>query len=466
MKVLVITPEAGSRSLLSSLAESVNGAVKAYIDLGTEVRVYSPCFHIDGPNPLAGLEQIYAGQERVRGESYSIFVETKVPAFHYVQHSGYFDRSGHYSDPDLVPYWDNHYRFSLLVSAALQHAAASGFVPDYIHAHEWGAGFTGAYCRGAYIDQYADIPIVFTIHNLEYDFHFLDQDIERVGLDRRDFGMDGYEFWGKVSMLKVGILYADRVAFSSEGYRRQLLGRDLAGGIRGFLEYHQDRLIGIQHGIDYSYWSPFQGDKALEQKAAAKLALQQELGLSQDNALLVYCQLDKDTQRTAETLFTILSDLFHLRLQLVIGLSFHSMEREYLLAIARQNTGRMALMDLDHTNEVEKKALAGADLLFLSISEEPSCSLILKALANGVIPVAGEDVGCGELLTSFDGQNLNTANAFLVPDPWPDQMLRSLRLGLDLYEGEPANWKKLVRNAISFQHSWKKTASAYLAMKF
>jgi glycogen synthase len=71
-----------------------------------------------------------------------------------------------------------------------------------------------------------------------------------------------------------------------------------------------------------------------------------------------------------------------------------------------------------------------------------------------------------DLLTPFDGENLTTANAFLVPDPWPDQMLRSLRAGLDLYEAERSNWDKLVRNAIAFQHPWKKTASSYLAMKF
>lgn len=465
MKVLVIAPEAGRRALPSSLADSVNGSVEAYTALGVEVLVYSPCFSCEA-DVIQAMKPVYSGQERVRGEAFSILTNPSNPSFHFVQHFGYYDRSGLYSDPDMIPYWDNHYRFSLLVSAALQHAAYSGFKPDFVHAHEWGAGFTGAYCRGAYADLYAGIPLVFTIHNMEYDFHFLDQDIERVGLDRRDFSMDGYEFWGKVSMLKVGILYADKVVFSSEGYRRQLLGHDLAGGIRGFLEYHQNKLVGIQHGIDYAAWAPFQGDKALEQKSNAKRALQQELGLAQENAFLVYCQLDKNTQRTAETLFTILSDLFHLRLQLVVGLSSHSMEREYLLAIARQNSGRMAVVDLDQGVDVEKKALAGADLLFLSVSEEPSCSLILKALANGVLPVAGEDVGCSDLLTPFDGENFATANAFLVPDPWPDQMLRSLRAGLDLYEAERSNWDKLVRNAIAFQHPWKKTASSYLAMKF
>lgn len=465
MRVLVISPEAGAWPFASSLADSVNGAVKAYEALGADVRVYSPCFHCEDSSPPSAPD-IYQGQERVRGEAYSVMVNPARPIFYFIRHSGYYNRSGHYADPDLVPYWDNHYRFSLLVSAALQHAAADGFKPDFIHAHEWGGALVGAYIRGAYVDLYANVPLVLTIHNLEYDFHFLEQDIERMGLDRRDFNMDGYEFWGKVSLLKAGILYADRVVFSSEGYRRQLLDRDLAGGIRGFLEYHQNKLIGIQHGIDYGVWNPFSNADVINQKAKAKRALQQELGLEQNQSFLVYCHLDKETVRTAETLFTILTDLFHLPLQLVVGLSGTYSEQEYFYALARQNPGRMAILQFDSTTLVERKALSASDLLFLSNTDEPSCSLILKALACGAIPLAGEDIGCIDLLTAFDGQNLQTANAFLVPDPWPDQMLRSLRLGLDFYQEERKYWDQLVLNALKFRYPWEKTANAYLEMKF
>jgi len=458
MRVLVISPEAGVWPVTTSLADTVNGSVRAYIGKGAEVRVYSPFFECDQRENDPCVD-IFAGQERVRGEAFQVVRAENSPFFH-IKHSGYFNRSGHYSDPDQIPYWDNHYRFSLLVSGALLHAAETGFVPDLIHCHEWGGALAGAYARKAYADVFGKSRVVLTIHNLEYDFHFLEQDIERVGLDRLDFNMDGFEFWGKVSLLKAGILYADKVAFASEGYRRQVLDRDLAGGIRGFLERNEGKLIGVQHGIDYSQWCSIP-----EAKKALKTQLQKEVGLEVGDHFLVYCHLDKETMRTAETLFTILTDLFHLPLQLLVGIPDTFSEQEYFHALAHQNPGRMAVVHFGSGILVQQKALAASDLLFLSNTEEPSASLVFKAMANGTLMVAGEDIGCAELLCSFVGDNLECANAFLVQDPWPDQMLRSLRLGLDFYTNERKNWDRLVTNAYAFRYPWENSVSSYLALK-
>jgi len=464
MRVLVIAPEAGIWSNTTSLADSVNSSVKAYRELGATVRIYSPFYEGDPESPQNFIG-VYHGQERVRGESYTILQEKKESPFFYVQNQAYFTRSGHYADVDQLPYWDNHYRFSLFVSAAMQHAASDGFIPDMIHAHEWGGALAGAYAHKVYNDIYGSVPVILTIHNLEYDFHFLEQDIERIGLDRRDFNMDGFEFWGKVSLLKAGILYANRVVFASDGYCQQILERDLAGGIRGFLERNQKKVMGIQHGIDYERWSSFSGKNLVDQKSTFKREMQANLGLEQNDNFLVYCHLDKDTLRTADTLYTILSDLFHMPIQLVVGISSSFMDSEYMLALAQQNSGRMAIASLDSSPKALQAALASADLLFLSNSDEPSASLILKALANGAIPLCGKDIGCADLLTSYEESNIKTANALLVDDPWPDQMLRYLRLGIDLYTNDRAQWRQLVTNAFAFRYTWSQTASSYLKLK-
>ena len=465
MRVLVISPEAGAWPYPSSLADSVNCSVKAFQGLGAEVRVYSPCFQADSNEEiLSTVSEIHAGHERVRGEGFSI-LGARGSVFHYVRNQAYFSRNGHYNDPGDLPYWDNHYRFSLLVSAALQHCVDTGFEPDFIQGHEWGASLIGAYARSCYKEEFGKVPVFFTIHNIEYDFHFLEHDIDRIGLDRRDFNMDGYEFWGKVSMLKAGILYADVVTFASDGYRNQVLDRDLAGGIRGFLEAHQAKIVGVQHGIDYSRWSSFKGAGVLEQKRAAKAKLQTELGLAQEDKFIVYCHLDRETVRTAETLFTILTDLFHLPIQLVVGLPSSFPEQEYFHALSRQNPGRLGVMLFGPGTESQQRALAGSDVLFLSNTDEPSASLVIKALCNGVIPLAGRDIGCADLLTPLLSEDASSANALLVEDPWPDQMLRSVRHGLDLYTNERPKWELLVSNALAFRYPWEKTASAFLALK-
>ncbi|HSQ43017.1 MAG TPA: glycogen/starch synthase [Fibrobacteraceae bacterium] len=464
MRVLVISPEAGAGPLSSGLADSIDDLVHAYTSLGIEVCVYSP-FYESGPSQTTPpLEEIFKGTEPVCQESFSIMKASGSP-FHFVRHASYFLRHGQYNDVDQVPYWDNHLRFALLASAALTHAQASSCRPDFVHCHEWGAALAIAYARDQYADYFQNIPILFTIHNVEYDFHFLEQDIERIGLKRKDFNIDGYEFWGKVSLLKTGILYADQVIFTSNGYCHQVLNRDLAGGIRGFLEMHRGKVHGLQHGIDYSRWTPFQTSNPIAQKKQAKAQLQEELGLERsDDIFLVYCHLDKETERTTEILFTILTNLFQLPLQLVVGQPSNDQEREYFQALSQQNTGRMATVALNHGIEIPKKLLAAADLLFLSHTEEPSASLVLKALACGAIPLTGQDVGCAGLLTRFNGENFQQANALLMSDPWPDQMLRHLRTGLDLFASDREKWNQLVTNALAFRYSWETTISEYLRL--
>jgi starch synthase len=463
MRVLVISPEAGTWPHPSILADSVNGSIKAYSELGAEVRVYSPCYSTEPPDPSVPPD-IYQGQESVRGEGYGIANAPGSPFF-LVRHSGYFSRSGQYNDPDKIPYWDNHYRFSLLVSAALQHCEVSGFKPHFIHCHEWGAALAGAYARYVYRESFGKVPVILTIHNIEYDFHFLEQDIERIGLDWKDFNLDGFEFWGKVSLLKAGILYADQVVFASEGYHQQVLDRNLAGGIRGFLERHQHKLVGLQHGINYDRWTPFSSLPAsLKEKSLAKAAFQQTKKLDVAETFVVYCHLDRETIRTAETLFTILTDLFHLPLQLIVGHSPTYHDQEYFRALADQNPSRMSVVVIRDAEVELKEALTAADVLFLSSTDEPSASLILRAMACGAIPVTGKDTGCASLLSPFNGENAQDANAVLVEEPWPDQMLRSLRTALDLYTSGREDWNLMTANAMKFRYTWKKTAMAYLAL--
>ncbi|HHX15362.1 MAG TPA: starch synthase, partial [Fibrobacter sp.] len=107
-------------------------------------------------------------------------------------------------------------------------------------------------------------------------------------------------------------------------------------------------------------------------------------------------------------------------------------------------------------------ALAGADLLFASNLQEPSASLVLKALAGGTIPLSGKNVGVANLLHDFEGDP-TLANALLVDDAAaPHQMLRRLREAEVLFTENKEVWKKIVENAYLFRYEWDRTISQYL----
>lgn len=455
MKILVISPEAGDLSVPSSLAGTINSSIQAYLDLGASVRVYSPCFGcIIEKNP--SMQLLRDGEEPLRNEPYSIVQESIQSPFFFVK-SALFQREGKYFDVEKIPYPDNHFRFSLLVMAALKDAHDTGFVPDFIHCHEWAAGLAGAYAKGIYSNWYAQTPVLLTLHNAEYDFHFFEHDLASMGLDRAGFHIDGFEYWGKVSLLKVAVLYADRVVFPSEGYKTQILEQDLGGGIRGFLEFHQAKISAIQHGVDYTRW------ESPSNKAHRKQVMQKSLGLTEDSSFVLYCHLDQNTRRTADTLFTLWTDLLHLPIQIVVGVELGSLESEMLEVAVTQYPDRLAMIDVKNM-ETHKTVMQGSDLLFLASTDEPAATLVLNAMACGTIALAGIDIGCASLLSSVEVHGPQNGNTVLVENPWPDQMLRTLRNTIELYSQSPSEWTQFVKNAQSVRVPWSLTAQKYLEL--
>jgi len=313
MDILVVSPEAGNWRKTSPLATAVNRMTDAFASAGTKVLTCSPFFKnlmVD----VGSYRCVYTGVEKLQNKPYEIWVSDKDPLHTYIYNEEYFGRPYVYSPPQSAPYADNHIRFAFLASAALAYAKETNFECDAILGHEWGGALAGALAKTTYQEYAGKIPFFFTVHNITYDFHIPSSEIEKIGLPRKDYNMDGYEFWGKVSLLKVGILYATKVLFPSPGYRDAMLSTNLPGGISGFLNRNADKLIGVQFGVSYQVWD-FNIQENLpikEAKAKARAKLQQNLGVDFDGKMVLYVHLDEEAGNTSETLATILSDIARL----------------------------------------------------------------------------------------------------------------------------------------------------------
>lgn len=463
MRVLVVSPEAGRWPRVAGLAETVNHLVSAYESLGIEVRCYSPCLQCNHPERDAEIVPIWQGEDPVRHQVYQVG-QDPVDGHYHIRHEEFFHREGLYHDAFRKPYTDNHFRFGLLASGAIHHALETGFIPDVIHAHEWGGALACAYAKGIFAKQLPKTQTLLTLHNLEYDSHFLESDIEQIGLDRQKFTLDGFEFWGKVSLLKVGVLYADQVVVTSTGYRGRLFHRDLSGGIRGFLEHNSEKLTGLQHGVDYECWDRLNRDqqKLPLLKTEARTQLQLRIGLPAKRRFQLYVNLDRDTMETAQTLFTVFTDLVKLDLTMVIGVSDHFLDREYLLSLQRHNPDQVAIVELNQEATQLAQILAGSDALFLAATEEPSASIVLKAMANGTIPITTHDCGCLDLLIGYQEASSEQSNSFLVEELRPDRMLRMVRKAQKLFAEKEEEWDSMVQRAYQLRVPWKTTAQSYL----
>ncbi|MCL2101102.1 MAG: glycogen/starch synthase [Fibromonadales bacterium] len=464
MKILVICSESYSASDSSPLARAVGSIVSAYRSWGVKVLGFSPYFSKLASESNAKLGQSFV--EKLGNKEYSTLRSDKLEDDLFIQYEDYFGRAGIYGDPGEKPYSDNHVRFAFLASAALNYCLETNFKPDAIHVHEWG-GIAGALAKTIYKDYFGSIPVVLTTHNICFDYLCSPNDIPLIGLPPEGFDIDGYEFWGKVSMLKAAILYSDKVVFTSSSYLFYLLSSDLQGGMRGFLESQKKKLFSIQSGIDYASWSlPLKDAKGF--KRQKKEALRAEFGLSQDSSLLMYSHLDACSGSSAQVISTILANLLNLDLQLAIGISEDNSNYPYFAAIQEKHPNKMALLPLEESDESLYQRLAAADILFSIGSLEPSLSLFLKASAAGAVPISNKRSQKPFLYSApYDPslEDANTkANSFVSESTSPDLILEQVLIAESIFREKKSLWSKLVSNAYSLKVSWTDTAKNYLLL--
>ena len=433
MNILVVTPEAGNWKVPSPLATAVNCMTQAFANAGSQVVTCSPFYkdHINDPDKY---HCVFKGVEALQNKPFEVWRSEEDPLHTYIYNEEYFGRPYVYGPPHSLPYSDNHLRFAMFASAVLTYCTQSEIKFQAILGHEWGGALVGALCHTVYQEAFHNIPFFFNIHNITYDFHVQPSEIEKIGLPRKDFNMDGYEFWGKVSLLKAGVLYANKVLFPSSGYRDAMLNTNLPGGLSGFLNRNSEKLLGIQFGVNYKFWD-FNDEAKLpikEAKRKAKASLGRQFDMDLSNKLIIYSHMDMESGNASETLATILSDIAKENALIIVGISPEHPEWNYYQEVSHQysNYVRILQFDSEEANNREnlRDTLAASDILFAANLQEPSASIILKAMAAGTLPLTGRNVGIASMLTDYTLETAGEANAFLVDDAnAPHQMLRRIQ---------------------------------------
>lgn len=475
MRILHVASEIFPLVKTGGLADVVGALPPALAKRGMDVRVMLPGL----PGIIAGMSGLKPVMKigPVFGCAVVTLLAGKLPGSgltaYVIDAPFLYRRDGNpYLGPDGQDWIDNDRRFALLCWTAAHVAAGEldpGWVPDVVHAHDWHAGLTPAYIVQ---NPALKTATVFTIHNLAFRGIFpLDTHVE-LGLPLRKLTPRGMEFHGKISFMKAGLVYANKITTVSPTYAGEIRTPEFGCGLEGVLRDRGNDLSGILNGVDYAIWDPSNPRLAKpydrnnpKGKQACKLALQKELGLAQDAARPLFGVVSRLTsQKGMDLLLAALPDLLGEGAQLaVLGSGDGDLEAGFRYA-ASSNPGSVAV-HIGYDEEMSHRLIAGADVLLVPSRFEPCGLTQLYALRYGTLPLVRRVGGLADTVVDVTPDNLaaDRATGFVFGEPASHVLGARLRDACAFYR-DPASWKQVQRRAMSKDYSWDDSAAHYEAL--
>jgi len=389
----------------------------------------------------------------------------------FVDHPESFGREGYYAGPE-GPYPDNHRRFYLLSRAALAIAEAMGIKADLVHANGWQTGLLPLLLKQGVAPALQDAPVLFTLHDTTAGGLFEPSILDELALGREHFTPEGIEFHGKVSLLKAGVIYADRVTTLSPTYAREIQSPAFGAGFEGLLAAQRGKLAGIVPGIDHAAWNPAQDHRLeatyttedLTGKHECKRVLQAELGLQARPELPLALALGPlDPAISEDLLRQALEGLVPQKLQLgLIGTGGLAHQVRDALAGSDDVSNAVAVRD-ELDPELTHRALAGADVVLLPRSAAPGGDVLhLKAQRYGAIPVVRGVGSYRDTVIDFDAKT-RTGNGISFSELEGKALLGALNRVVALYRDQET-WQALTQNAMRAQHTMARAAGQHLEL--
>jgi len=466
MKILMATSEFSPLGSTGDLGDQVKTLTIELNRLGHDVSVVMPFYRSIRESKLdyksAGLDfQVNLGGKRASGD----VVETKSPdgiPIYLVRRDEYFDRTGIYG-ADGRAYEDNAERFIFFAKAALELAGWLTPAPELIHCHDWPTALIPVFVK----DRQLPFQTVLTIHDLEYQGSFWSFDFSLTGLPGSYFGPRGVEFYGRMNLLKGGILSADAVTLPGEVALFEAFSPQHAFGLDGVLQENQHHLFGIPHGVDYSETNPpleklfgkRQKSDAIGDKEAARKALLEELELERNPKGIVINLPIESHDGTAFNSFNPVLDLvLTADTCMVVTGTAPDLEVADLLIAERKYPARFAYRP-EADAELEQKALAGADVVLLPSSLGFHGTNAVAAMRYGTLPIVKSSRGVHQIVSDYDA-GADAGCGFVYTGNSPLALWDAVRRANELYQ-RPDQWSKLASRAKSVDFSWAQSAKAF-----
>ncbi len=471
MRILMVASEVAPFAKTGGLADVLGALPRALARLGHDVEVVMPRYRGVTAGDRVGRITVRLGDRDLEAGVFAASADGVRNVF--VDQPGYYDREGVYGEGGQ-DYEDNAERFAFLGHAAVRWSALTGARYDVVHGHDWQAGALAA-LLGTPGGRHplADVPLVFTIHNLSYQGLFDPAWLPILGFSPALMHMDGMEFWHKASYLKAGIMFSRLITTVSPRYAAEIQTPEYGCGFDGILRSRADRLVGILNGIDYDQWNPASDPHLpvpfdagnLSGKVAAKRHALESFGIHAHPDAMGRPLVGLVSRLVDQKGFDLVADaseqLVGLDATFVLlgtGDARHEALWRDLAAAHPDRIGARIGFDEGLAHVIE----GGSDLFLMPSRFEPCglnqmYSLRVRHGAGGA-----SHGGLADTVRDFDPRT-GEGNGFTFDEYSSKAMMSALRRGLDTYR-RPDVWRGLQLAAMREDHSWNASAQAYVSV--
>jgi len=475
VKIVFVAPECVPYAKTGGLADVVGALPQALAHEGHQVEVIVPRYRTTKPGQLVpeATDLTVPLSSGFRFVSIQLADETANLLHFLVDYPLFFDREALYREKG-ADYPDNYLRFALLSLASLEFMKRFPPAPEVIHCHDWQSALVPIYLRNLYRADsfFRHTSTVLTIHNLAYQGLFSPDVLPKVSLDSNLFTAEGLEFYGKVNLLKGGILAADFITTVSRKYAAEIQTKEFGAGLEGVLQKRADRLQGIINGVDYDVWNPatdrfiathYTADN-LAGKQACKKALLEKMGI-QSPALdrpAVGIISRFDPQKGFDLIAQIAEELMTMEVY-IVALGTGEPEYEALFRALAARYPEKFLVKVAYDNELAHQIEAGVDMFLMPSRYEPCGLNQIYSLKYGTVPIVRATGGLDDTVEPFDDRAKSNGTGFKFAEYSAAALLATLQKALEVYHRRDA-WSRLMQNGMSRDFSWRNSAKQYAAI--
>lgn len=464
-RVLFAAAEVAGLVKTGGLADVCAELPAALRDLGVDVTVCLPAYRT--VLPLVG-DLVRVGELALLGHRVGLLRGRLGPGgvpLILVDAPSLFDRAGDpYRDAEGAEFDDNALRFGVFckaLAAIATHGPGGAIGFDLVHLNDWHTGLAAPELAAA------GLPSVFTIHNLAYQGMFARSAFERLELDPGLWRPDGVEAVGCLSFIKAGINFSSAITTVSPTYAREILTPAMGEGLHEVLGARADRLVGILNGVDARRWNPtldpliertYGLRNVVEGKRANKRALQALLGLQVEDVPLVAFIGRLSQQKGIDALLDAAAGLAIRPVQIVV-LATGERDLEHRIRAWSGVRSDQVAACLRHDEALVHLIHAGADILLMPSRFEPCGLSQMHAQRYGSVPVVHATGGLADTVVDASEPGGNGFRFGAVDGP---TVLAALDRALDHLAHDRAGWRRLQRAGMRMDHSWARSARAYL----